>query len=49
MFFYYLGDITEGVFAVLGTPQVVVLTLVVIIAAGLLWLSIRARKREWIA
>lgn len=35
----YVGDITEGVFAALGTGQVVILTVVVMIAAGLLWLS----------
>ncbi len=35
----YIGDITEGVFAAMGTPQVVVLTTVVIIAAFLLWFA----------
>ena len=35
----YIGDITEGVFAALGMSQVIVLTVVVIIAAGLLWFS----------
>lgn len=35
----YIGDITQGVFKVFGTPQVVILTSVVLIAAGLLWLS----------
>ena len=34
-----IGDYTEGVFAALGTPQVTVLTFVVLIAAALLWLS----------
>jgi hypothetical protein len=41
----YIGDITQGVFAALGTPQVVVLSLVVLIAAALLWLAHDARKR----
>lgn len=31
----YIGDIIHGVFAAMGTPQVVVLTVVVAIAAGL--------------
>jgi hypothetical protein len=31
----YAGDITEGVFAALGAPQIAILTLVVAIAAGL--------------
>lgn len=31
----YIGDIVHGVFAAMGTPQVVVLTVVVAIAAGL--------------
>ena len=35
----YVGDITEGVFAVMGAPQVIILTLVVMIAAGLLWMA----------
>jgi len=35
----YIGDITEGVFAAMGTPQVVVLSVVVAIAAALLWLA----------
>lgn len=35
----YIGDITEGVFAALGMSQVIVLTVVVAIAAGLLWFS----------
>lgn len=35
----YIGDITEGVFAALGAIQVAILTSVVLIAAGLLWLS----------
>lgn len=35
----YIGDITEGVFAALGRPQVIVLTAVVLIAAALLLLS----------
>lgn len=35
----YVGDITEGVFAALGAPQVIVLSLVVAIAVGLLWMA----------
>lgn len=35
----YAGDVLYGVFAVFGTPQVIVLTLVVGVAAGLLWLA----------
>ncbi len=31
----WIGDATQGVFAALGTPQVVILTFVVAIAAGL--------------
>ena len=45
----YIGDITEGVFAALGTPQVVVLSLVVIIAAALLWLARFAARRGVLA
>ncbi len=35
----YIGDYTEGVFAAMGAPQVIVLSLVVLIAAGLVWVS----------
>ena len=31
----YIGDIAKGVFAVMGAPQVIILTVVVAIAAGL--------------
>lgn len=41
----YIGDITQGVFAAFGTPQVVVLSLVVAIAVGLLALAVRADRR----
>lgn len=41
----YIGDIVHGVFAALGTPQVVVLTAVVLIAAALLWLARRFRAQ----
>jgi hypothetical protein len=44
-FALYVGDITEGVFAALGMGQVVVLTVVVAIAAGLLALAVRAGRR----
>ena len=40
----YVGDITEGVFAAIGTSQIVILTLVVTIAAALLWVARRARR-----
>ncbi len=40
----YIGDIVHGVFAALGTPQIAVLTLVVLIAAGLLWAARHFRK-----
>lgn len=36
----YVGDITQGVFAAFGTPQVVILSMVVLIAIGL-WLAAR--------
>jgi hypothetical protein len=45
----YIGDITEGVFAAMGASQVVVLTLVVLIAAGLLWAARRASARGLLA
>jgi hypothetical protein len=35
----YIGDYTEGVFAALGPPQVIILTFVVVIAGALLALS----------
>jgi hypothetical protein len=41
----YAGDITEGVFAALGLPQVAILTLVVAIAAVLLVYSRAQAKR----
>jgi len=41
----YLGDMIYGVFAAFGTPQVVVLSFVVLIAAGLLWLARRMAAR----
>ena len=44
----YVGDVTEGVFAVLGMRQVVVLTAVVLIAAGLLWAARHAAARGWL-
>jgi hypothetical protein len=37
----YIGDIINGVFAVMGMPQVIILSLVVLIAAGLLFYSKR--------
>lgn len=41
----YVGDITQGVFAVFGMPQVVILSLVLGIAIGL-WLSARHFARH---
>ena len=35
----YIGDYTEGVFAAMGPPQVIILTIVVVIAGALLALS----------
>lgn len=40
----YLGDITEGVFEAMGTPQVAVLTMVVLIAAGLWYFARHCQK-----
>lgn len=45
----YIGDITEGIFAVMGAPQVIVLTVVVLIAAGLLWMSRRFERDSMLA
>ncbi|TAF69495.1 MAG: hypothetical protein EAZ54_14410 [Curvibacter sp.] len=41
----YLGDIVHGVFAAFGAPQIVVLSLVVLVATGLLWLARRMQAR----
>lgn len=41
----WIGDVTEGVFAAMGVGQVVVLSVVVLIAAGLLWLARDAARR----
>ncbi len=45
----YIGDITEGVFAAFGTPQVVILSSVVAIAIGLLLLARLAARRGWLS
>ena len=45
----WIGDAIHGVFAALGTPQVVILSLVVLIAAGLLWVSRKALALGWLA
>ncbi len=45
----YIGDITQGVFAAMGAPQVIILTLVVAIAVGLLALAARAKTSALIA
>ena len=41
----YIGDIVLGVFAALGTSQVMVLSTVVAIASVLLWMAIHAKSR----
>jgi hypothetical protein len=41
----FIGDITEGVFAVFGAPQVAVLTFVVVVAAAL-WATSRFADRR---
>lgn len=40
----YIGDIALGVFAAFGAPQVAILTTVVVIAVGLLWLARTAQR-----
>ena len=35
----YIGDMTEGVFGAMGSSQIIILTVVVAIAAFLLWLA----------
>jgi hypothetical protein len=45
----YLGDITLGVFAAFGLPQVMILTFVVAVAGGLLWYASRLLAREMLA
>lgn len=42
----YAGDIIHGVFAAFGPPQVIVLTVVVAIAAALVWVAQRAVGRS---
>lgn len=45
----YAGDIALGVFAAFGAPQIAILTSVVVIAAGLLWLAVTAHRRGRLA
>jgi hypothetical protein len=45
----YIGDITEGVFAAFGLPQIAILTSVVLIAAALLAFGARAHKHGLLA
>lgn len=45
----FVGDITEGVFAAFGTPQVVILSTVVLIAIGMYGLARRAGHKNWLA
>ena len=42
----YLGDIALGVFAAFGTPQIMILTLVLLIAVALLWFAQRLSRRR---
>lgn len=44
----WLGDAIHGVFAALGTPQIVILSLVVLIAAALLVLARKAAALGWL-
>ena len=37
----WTGDVIHGVFAAMGLPQILILSTVVAIAAGLFWLSLR--------
>lgn len=41
----YVGDVTQGVFAAFGTPQIIILTTVVLVAVGLLLFARRWQKR----
>ena len=41
----FVGDITEGVFAVFGVGQIIILTIVVLIATALLALALKTRRR----
>ena len=45
----YLGDVIHGVFAAMGAPQVIVLTVVVVIAAALSTISHRFAKNGVVA
>jgi hypothetical protein len=44
----WIGDAVHGVFAALGTPQIVILSLVVLIAAGLLAMARHAAAKGWL-
>jgi hypothetical protein len=45
----FVGDITEGVFAVFGAGQVAILSTVVAIAAGLYWFSRQSLRKGILA
>lgn len=45
----YIGDIALGIFAAFGAPQITVLTLVLVIAAALLWYARRLAKQGTLA
>lgn len=44
----FVGDLVEGVFAIFGVAQVVILSLVLAIAIGLLGASVLAERRQWL-
>ena len=44
----YLGDIIHGVFAAMGAPQIIILSVVVAIAAGLSWTAQRLAARGYL-
>ncbi|MBF9032198.1 hypothetical protein HKCCE3408_17495 [Rhodobacterales bacterium HKCCE3408] len=44
----WIGDLLKGVFAAMGAPQIIILTFVVAVAAGLAWLDMTARRRGMI-
>lgn len=44
----YVGDIVEGVFAAFGTPQIIILSIVVAIAAALMAIAVAAGRRGWL-
>lgn len=45
----WIGDWIHGVFAAMGSEQLIILTTVVAIAAALLWLARAAKAKGWIS